>query len=265
MNGEQALQLYKQASQSGHQPASEYLQKLQCTGSTSNTKISNVTDTHKEYKTKLSKTTKQTNSEVNNKTLHMSVSAPSLQRCDQTTDYNLEDQQLNCRNKTFSISHLNLLLPYYFNLHARSSLTVPSDGQSPQVMFQVGGDDDKSIENGGRDDGAFSIAGSGFRGSPQLQTVSWAFLNTDKSQFVYLNTVTCSLESFSIWYLLPIHLDPDKNACLYAGTHANRRFVRQSGTEFIKLEYFFVAYLAGLWMRHLLYLYRITPTVLKTL
>ena len=103
----------------------------------------------------------------------MSVSAPSLQRSDQATDiHNLEDQRLHYKNKTFSISNLNLLLPYYFNLHSRVSLKVPSEGQSSQVMFQVGGDDEKSSEDSRLDDGAFSIAGKGFRGSPLLQTVS---------------------------------------------------------------------------------------------
>ncbi|XP_033631430.1 uncharacterized protein LOC117293296 [Asterias rubens] len=180
-NREQALELYEQASQGGHQPASEYIQKLKCTRSISNTQISNV-NTDIEYKTKslthndtlnVSKTTELTNSEFSSKTLHMSVSAPSLQRSDQATDvHNLEDQQLNYKNKTFSISNLNLLLPYYFNLPSRVSLKVPSEGQSSQVMFQVGGDDEKSSEDSRLDDGAFSIAGKGFRGSPLLQTVS---------------------------------------------------------------------------------------------
>ncbi|XP_038055222.1 DAP3-binding cell death enhancer 1-like [Patiria miniata] len=183
VNRESALQFNEQASNLGHLRASESMEQLLCNPTSDTTKAPQIaihtgateTSTRDHDSSKILQA--HGSVENNNKSLHVSISAPSLGHNEgkavQAPRKDSMGQQFSYRNSKVSLSHLNLLLPYYFSLPSIPSLAgaVTNAGQSSKVSFQVG-DDENAEEEDKADSAAYGFVDNRFHAATPWLTVT---------------------------------------------------------------------------------------------
>ncbi|XP_022084495.1 death ligand signal enhancer-like [Acanthaster planci] len=184
INKKSALQFYKQASEVGHEQASESLEQLLSNPTADTSKVPQVS-TRAAHNTGVIPTRESNSSNISqsrihglqevNKSLHVSVSAPSLSNSEGKTlqsepGKGSAQHKFSYKSGKASVSQLSLLLPYYFSLPSRppiASLGMTNGAQSSKVSFQVG-DEESSDEEDRADSSAHGFESRFFTSNPCL-------------------------------------------------------------------------------------------------